>query len=75
MTDMTKSTELQAFMRQKDGYKVTVKFPCVFALFYLETNSKFGKIYLVATMKCTWCACLSPPLTCINHYNLQKKPT
>ena len=41
MTDMTKSTELQAFMRQKDGYKVTVKFPCVFALFYLETNSKF----------------------------------
>ena len=25
MTDMTKSTELQAFIRQKDGYKVTVK--------------------------------------------------
>ena len=25
MTDMTQSTELQAFMRQKDGYKVTVK--------------------------------------------------
>ena len=25
MTDMTKSTELQAFKRPKDGYKVTVK--------------------------------------------------
>ena len=25
MTNMTKSTELQAFIRQKDGYKVTVK--------------------------------------------------
>ena len=25
MTDMTQSTELQAFKRQKDGYKVTVK--------------------------------------------------
>ena len=25
MTDMTESTELQAFKRQKDGYKVTVK--------------------------------------------------
>ena len=30
MTDMTKSTELQSFIRQKDGYKVTVKIPlCV----------------------------------------------
>ena len=25
MTDMTRSTELQAFIRQKDGYKTTVK--------------------------------------------------
>ena len=25
MTDITQSTELQAFIRQKDGYKVTVK--------------------------------------------------
>ena len=43
-------------------------------LFYLETNSKSGKIYLIATMKYTRCAYLSPPLTGINHYNLQKKP-
>ena len=26
MTDMTKSTELQAFIRQKDGYKVCKNF-------------------------------------------------
>ena len=25
MTDMTQSTELQAFIRKKDGYKVPVK--------------------------------------------------
>ena len=43
-------------------------------LFYLETNSKSGKTYLIATMKYTWFAYLSPPLTGINHYSLQKKP-
>ena len=43
-------------------------------LFYLETNSKSSKVYLIATMKHTWCAFLSPPLTGINHYNFQKKP-
>ena len=41
MTDMTESTELQAFKRPKDGYKVTVKFSSVF-VFYLETNSKYN---------------------------------
>ena len=70
MIDMTQSTELQAFIRQKDK-----KFPCVFVLFYLETNSKSRKIYLIATMKCRWCAYLSPPLTDINYYNLQKNLT
>ena len=74
MTDMTESTKLQAFKRQRDGYIVTVKISlCI--LFYLETNSKSGKIYLIATMKYTWCAYLSPPLTGINHYNLQKNLT
>ena len=30
MTDMTESTELQAFERQKDGYKITVNiFFCI----------------------------------------------
>ena len=30
MTDMTESTELLAFKRQKDGYKVTVKILLVY---------------------------------------------
>ena len=75
MIDMTESTELQAFKRKRMVVKLLYKFPCVFMLFYLETNSKSGKIYLIATMKCTWCAYLSPPLTGINHYNLQKNLT
>ena len=29
MTDTTESTELLAFKRQKDGYKVTVKISCI----------------------------------------------
>ena len=44
-------------------------------LFYLETNSKSGKIYLIATMKYTWCAYLSSLLTSINHYDLKKNLT
>ena len=44
-------------------------------LFYLETKSKSGKIYLIATMEYTWCAYLSPPLTGINHDNLLKNLT
>ena len=44
-------------------------------LFYLETNSKSGKIYLLATMKYAWCAYLSPPFTGINLYNLIKNLT
>ena len=50
--------------------KLLQKFPCVIVLFYLETNSKSGKIYLLATMKYTWRAYLSAPFTGINHYNL-----
>ena len=42
-------------------------------LFYRETNAKSGKMYLLATMKYTWRAYLSPPFTSINHYNLLKK--
>ena len=69
MTDMTESTELQAFTK---GWikSYCKKCPCVFVLFYLETNSKSGKIYFLTTMKYTWCASLSPPFTGINHYNL-----
>ena len=52
MTDMTESTELQAFTK---GWikSYCKKCPCVFVLFYLETNSKSGKIYFLATMKYT----------------------
>ena len=51
MTDLTESTELPASQRQKDGYKVSVKFSCVFVLFYRETNSNSGKICLpIATV-------------------------
>ena len=72
MTDMTASTELPAFKRQKDGYKVTEKFLVYFLLFYRETNSKSGKIYLLATMKYTWCTYLSPPFIGISrHKSLQ----
>ena len=33
MTDMTESTELQAFKRPKDGYKVIVKISLCFCVF------------------------------------------
>ena len=39
MTDMTESTELQAFKRPKDGYKVTVKiFVCICVLSGLKVQ-------------------------------------
>ena len=42
MTDMTESTELLAFKRQKDGYKVTVKISlCIFALLSLDLSPPF----------------------------------
>ena len=41
-------------------------------LFYRETNSKSGKIYLLSTLKYTWCAYLSPPFLGISrHKSLQ----
>ena len=44
----------------------------VFVFFYLETNSKSAKIYLLATMKHTWCAFLSisSPIPCKFLYDL-----
>ena len=48
------------------------KFPYVFVLFYREANSKSSKIYLLATMKYTWGAYLSPPFIGISrHKSLQ----
>ena len=52
MTDMTESTELLAFKRRKDGYEVAVKISlCICVVPSSETNSKSGKIYLIAAMK------------------------
>ena len=56
MIDMTESTELLPFKRQKDGYKVIVK---ISVLFYLETNPKLSKmlasyeIYMVCLIVAT----------------------
>ena len=48
MTDIAESTELLVYKRQKDGYKVTVKISLLIVMFYRETNSKSGKICLLA---------------------------
>ena len=60
MTDMTESTELLAFKRQKDGYKVAVKISLCNVLFYRETKSpaKFilasdNEIYMVCLLVAT----------------------
>ena len=49
MTDMTESTKPLAFKRQKKVIKLSKNFLAFFAIFK-ETNSKSGKIYLLATM-------------------------
>ena len=38
-------------------------------------QAKSGKVYLLATMKYTWCAYLSPLFTSINHCDLLKNLT
>ena len=68
MTDMTESTELHAFWRQKDGYKVTVKNSLCICVVLSWDKLKVRQFSM--TMKYTWCAYLSPPLHGINHYNL-----
>ena len=46
MTDMTQSTELQAFKRPKDGYKVTVKISlCICVLCLPWPDISFGICY------------------------------
>ena len=44
MTDMTESIELQAFKRQKDGYKGTLKILLVyFCCFFLRRTQSMAK--------------------------------
>ena len=60
MTDMTESTELIAFKRQRDGYKVTVKiflcicvvlFTCLLNLLAISSDYKIYMVFLlVATV-------------------------
>ena len=59
MTDMTKSTELLAFKRQKDGYKVTVKISLCNCVVLSWDELKVGQnllasdyeIYMVSTCR------------------------
>ena len=62
MTDMTESTELQAFKRSKDGYKFTVKNSLCICVVLSWDELKVRQIFLIATMEYTWRAYLSPPL-------------
>ena len=45
MTDMTKSTELQAFIRQKNGYKVTLKISLCICVALSWDELKVQQIY------------------------------
>ena len=62
MTDMTESTELLAFKRQKDGYKVTVKISlCIFCCSIVRRNQSPAKFTY-----------LSPPfIGILRHESLQ----
>ena len=62
MTDMIESTELLAFKRQKDGYKVTVKISmCIFCCSIVRRNQSPAKFTY-----------LSPPFIGISrHESLQ----
>ena len=61
MTDMTESTELQVFKRQKDGYKVTVKISLSICVVLSWDELKFRqnlpdsdyKIYMVCLLIAT----------------------
>ena len=71
MTDMTKSTELQAFIRQKDGYKVTVKISLCICVVLSWDELKVRQNLFASDYKIyIWSAYLSPPFIGINHYNL-----
>ena len=71
MTDMTESTELLAFKRQKDGYKVIVWISlciCV-VLFWDELKVRqnlYASDYEIYMAKLL----VSPSFTNINHHNL-----
>ena len=61
MTDMTESTELLAFKRQKDGYKVTVKISLCICVVISWDELKVRQNLLVS-------AYLSPPFIGISRH-------
>ena len=75
MTDMTESTELLAFKRQKDGYKVTVKISLCICVVPSWDELKVRQNLLDSDYEIYMVRLLVAPLTGINHYNLQKKLT
>ena len=70
MTDMTESTELLAFKRQKDGYKVTVKISLCICVVLSWDELKVRQNLLASDWNIHGVPTLSPPFTGINHYNL-----
>ena len=72
MTDTTESTELLAFKRQKDGYKVTVKiFLCncvVLSWDELKVQQNLLTSDYEILLCSTWCAYLSPPFIGISRH-------
>ena len=67
MTDMTEPTELQAFNRQKDGWKVTLNISLCFCVVLSWDELKVRQNLLDSDHEYTWCAYLSPPFTGINY--------
>ena len=70
MIDRTKFTELQAFLRQKDGYKVTVKISLCICVVPSRDELKVRKNLLDSDYDIYMVRLLVAPLTGINHYNL-----
>ena len=70
MIDITKSTELQAFLRPKDGCKVTVKISLCICVVPSRDKLKVRKNLLDNDYEIYMVRLLVAPLTGINHYNL-----
>ena len=70
MIDMTKSIELQAFLRPKDGCKVTVKISLCICVVPSRDKLKVRKNLLDSDYEIYMVRLLVAPLTGINHYKL-----
>ena len=75
MPEKKESTELLAFKRQKDGYKVTVKISLCICVVLSWDELKVRQNLLDSDYEMYMVRLLSPPLIGINHLNLQKNLT